>query len=139
MSDTRIRQECPPASHIRRVLHKLLLDPATATRVAVAFRPVLTSLVSESVEGLLEGRFDATALPEGVAVALVNLLSFAPHLDRQEPSSRPPLLRWTLLPHCPITLVIHPQSEDNGEDSADWIHYRDARACSSTNKVETHL
>jgi hypothetical protein len=75
-------QESPPVAKIRKFLHGLLLNPSLAMTVAVAFRPVLTSLVVEGVEGLLEGRFDTTASPENVAVALVNILSFAKHLDR---------------------------------------------------------
>lgn len=67
-------------------MHELLLSPATATTVAVAFRPVLTCLVVECVDGLLEGQFDSKAPPESVAVALIDLMSFARHLDRQEPS-----------------------------------------------------
>lgn len=77
-------QDSPPVVEIRKLLHGLLLKPSMALTVAVAFRPVLTSLVVEGVEGLLEGRFDSTTSPENVAVALVNILSFAKHLDRQD-------------------------------------------------------
>jgi len=77
-------QDSPPVAEIRKLLHGLLLKPSMAMTVAVAFRPVLTSLVVEGVDGLLEGRFDSTASPENVAVALVNIFSFAKHLDRQD-------------------------------------------------------
>lgn len=70
------------ANGILSFVQRVVLLPEYTLAAAVAFRPLLANLVSSAVEELSSGRSRHTT-PSDVVIAMADVLSFAPHLQRQ--------------------------------------------------------